>query len=150
MCPAPSRFEMSAPQPHQAGYSGTPLSRKLGIKAGMRILVLHAPKPYKTFFRDLPEVHFLSADKPGPVDFIHLFARTLEQLEAGLELAVSKLEKNGMLWISWPKKASDLDSEIGKFDVMEAGQGSGLVDVKVAAIDADWSGHKFVIPLNRR
>ncbi len=84
------------------------------------------------------------------MDFIHLFARSYEQLEKGLERSISLLDPKGMIWVSWPKKSSNLESEIGKFDVMLAGQALGLVDVKVASLDETWSGHKFVIPVKDR
>lgn len=141
---------MPAKHPNPAGYSGTPLARKLGLKAGMRVLVLHPPRPYRQFFPDLPELQFARPAEPGPLDFVHLFATTFEQLEDGLRRAVPNLHKKGVLWVSWPKKTSGLVSEIGKFDVMAAGKRSGLVDIKVAAIDADWSGHKFVVPVKNR
>ena len=141
---------MTANHRQSAGYSGTPLARKLGLREGMRVLVIHPPKAYRQFFRDLPVLQYARPEETGTVDFVHLFATTFQQLEDGLNLAVPKLEKKGMLWVSWPKKTSGLASEIGKFDVLEAGQRYGLVDVKVAAIDADWSGHKFVIPVKDR
>lgn len=127
-----------------SGYSDTPLAKKLGIKPGFKIWVLDTPKPYGDFFQAFPnDVKVL--DTPSePVDFIHIFAATLAVLNAHLNAAKPALKMNGTLWISWPKKASSLPSEIGKFDVMKAGQAAGLVDVKVAAIDEDWSGHKFV------
>ncbi|MBC2839543.1 DUF3052 domain-containing protein [Robiginitalea sp. SC105] len=134
----------------KSGYSGTPLARKLGLKDGMRILVLNPPGPYHSFFRELPDLRISTSPGPGKIDFIHLFAQTFAGLESGLEVSVPVLEKSGMLWISWPKKASGLASEIDKFDVLRAGQAAGLVDVKVASVDAIWSGHKFVIPIKNR
>jgi hypothetical protein len=128
----------------------TPLFRKLGLKPGQAVLILNAPKPYAEFFRELPELNYLKAPDRTPADFIHLFADTFEELDKGLEKAKPRLQPNGMLWISWPKKSSELSSEIGKFEVMQAGQAIGLVDVKVASIDETWSGHKFVVPLKNR
>lgn len=131
-------------------YSGTPLDRKLGLKPGQVVLILNAPKPYPDFFLEPPELDYLEASDESPADFIHHFARTFEELEKGLKQAKPRLKPNGMLWISWPKKASGLPAEIGKFDVMQAGQAIGLVDVKVASIDQTWSGHKFVVPVKDR
>lgn len=127
-----------------AGYSKTPLSKKLGIKPGLQIWVIGAPKDYRLFFESLLEDVLFVTDPKEPVDFIHIFARTQNAMNDALARAKPLLKMNSTLWISWPKKSSDLSSEIGKFDVMKAGQAIGLVDVKVAAIDADWSGHKFV------
>lgn len=127
-----------------AGYSKTPLSKKLGIKPKFRLWVIGAPQDYELFFRNLP-VGITFTDNPEkPVDFIHIFANTRNAMNDALARAKPHLKMNGTLWISWPKKSSDISSEIGKFDVMKAGQAIGLVDVKVAAIDEDWSGHKFV------
>lgn len=152
---------MSAPNQVTSGYSGTPLHRKLGIKDGMKLLVIGGPAPYRDFFNEWPEVRavvelatlqsFESRElDAGTFDFIHLFAATYETLEAGLALAHSMMTQKGMVWVSWPKKTSGLESEIGKFEVMQAGQGIGLVDVKVASINETWSGHKFVIPVKDR
>ncbi len=152
---------MSAPNKSASGYSGTPLHRKLGIKDGMNLLVIEGPAPYPDFFSEWPEVNTLIeiatpktskslSQNSDEFDFIHLFASTYETLEAGLALAHSMMTQKGMIWVSWPKKASGLDSEIGKFEVMQAGQGMGLVDVKVASINETWSGHKFVIPVKDR
>jgi len=127
-----------------SGYSGTPLAKKLGLKPGYKVLILGAPKDYARFFGSFPDgVEMVDAPKE-PVDFIHIFADTAAALARDLAAAKPYLKKDGTLWVSWPKKSSKRPSEIGKFDVMKAGQKLGLVDVKVAAIDADWSGHKFV------
>ena len=128
----------------------TPLWRKLGLKPGFKVKVAGAPKPYRTFFDELPDgLVFVDAPE-NALDFIHIFASTAETLENFLKQATPCLKTDGMLWISWPKKSSKIPSEIGKFDVMKAGQAAGLVDVKVAAIDDDWSGHKFVYRLKDR
>ncbi|SFR54581.1 hypothetical protein SAMN04490243_2817 [Robiginitalea myxolifaciens] len=152
---------MSATNKASSGYSGTPLHRKLGIKEGMKLLVIEGPIPYRDFFNEWPKVNDLvelatlqSIESreldAGTFDFIHLFASTFESLERGLAVAHSMMTQKGMVWVSWPKKASGLNSEIGKFDVMQTGLSMGLVDVKVASIDETWSGHKFVIPVKDR
>jgi len=128
----------------------TPLAKKLGIKPGYDVWVLGTPKDYQSFFEDWPEGATLIDAPKGTVDFIHIFASQSAELQARLKSAKPRLKDNGMVWVSWPKKSSDLPSEIGKFDVMRAGQSIGLVDVKVAAIDEDWSGHKFVYRLKDR
>lgn len=133
-----------------AGYSKTPLSKKLGIKSGFKVWVINAPKDYRSFFESLPDDIEFVKTPAEPVDFIHIFANTLDGMNAALARAKPLLKKNASLWISWPKKNSSVASEIGKFDVMKAGQGIGLVDVKVAAIDDDWSGHKFVYRVKDR
>lgn len=129
-----------------SGYSGTPLAKKLGIKEGFLIQVYNAPKNYIDFFYEFPDDVVISNSKQGEetVDFIHLFATTKEELSQAFLKAKPTLKKNGSLWVSWPKKTSKIASEIDKFHVMKYGLDQGLVDVKVAAVDADWSGHKFM------
>ena len=129
-----------------AGYSRTPLAKKLGIKQGNIVLVMNSPKPYLEFFHEFPsEVVLLTKQNTyTTVDFIHIFVTSQKQLEQLFAKAKPMLKKNGMLWISWPKKTASIKSALNKFDVMRYGLANGLVDVKVAAIDTDWSGHKFV------
>lgn len=109
-----------------------------------------APKDYEAFFENWPDDVKIIPSPRKPVDFIHIFATTSKSLNIALTRAKPKLKMNGTLWVSWPKKSSDKPSEIDKFDVMKAGQAIGLVDVKVAAIDEDWSGHKFVYRVKDR
>ena len=84
------------------------------------------------------------------VDFTHIFATTENELSEAFQLAKPSLKKNGSLWISWPKKSSKITTKIDKFHVMKYGLENGLVDVKVAAVDDDWSGHKFVYRIKDR
>lgn len=128
------------------GYSGTPLAKKLGIKEGYSIQVMNVPKKYTDFFHEFPQnvVTITSIDQKESLDFIHVFATTKEELESSFTIAKPALKKNGSLWVSWPKKTSKIQTEIDKFMIMNYGLEKGLVDVKVAAIDRDWSGLKFV------
>ncbi|MGZ3684447.1 MAG: DUF3052 domain-containing protein [Bdellovibrionota bacterium] len=127
-----------------AGYSGTPLGKKLGIKPGSRAH-LHGmtPSVRKELAGDLALVRILKA--PGAdVDFIHAFVTSQKVLEKQLPAWKRALAKPGALWISWPKKSSRIESDLTGDLVREAGLEAGLVDIKVCAVDADWSGHKFV------
>jgi len=133
-----------------AGYSKTPLAKKLGINPGYKIWIIGAPQDYTSLFYDWPDKVEIVTSPRKPVDLIHIFATTSKGLSTALTRAKPKLKMNGTLWVSWPKKSSDINSEIGKFDVMKAGQAIGLVDTKVAAIDEDWSGHKFVYRVKDR
>lgn len=141
-----------------AGYSGTPLGRKLGLKPGMRVRLLTEPGEdagSAYWGRFGPEVDsqafdLLDSEDPIEADFTHLFARTLADLRDGIARGRGGMDVNGMVWISWPKKSSSLESEIGRAEVMREGQAAGLVDVKVCAVDEDWSGLKFVIPVADR
>ncbi len=134
-----------------AGYSGTPLAKKLGIKPGFKVQVFNSPKPYLEFFHDFPQdVVLIHSSQKMKVDFIHIFATTQKQLESSFKVAKLNLNMNGILWVSWPKKAAKIPTEIDKFDVMKTGQAQGLVDTKVAAIDEQWSGHKFMYRIKDR
>ncbi|MEM8510205.1 MAG: DUF3052 domain-containing protein [Bacteroidota bacterium] len=134
-----------------AGYSGTPLAKKLEITSGNSILVLNSPKPYPEFFFDFPEgVQIQESPTKENFDFIHIFATRFVQLETYFKIAKAQLKKNGILWISWPKKSSKMATELDKFYILKYGLEKGLVDTKVAAIDENWSGHKFVYRLTDR
>ncbi|WP_350289204.1 DUF3052 family protein [uncultured Croceitalea sp.] len=127
------------------GYSGRPLDKKLGIKEGYVIKVVNSPKKYIEFFFSFPkDVQIVHSEEKIPIDFAHIFCTTEKELETNFATAKKNLKKTGILWVSWPKKSSKIPTEIDKFNVMDFGLRSGLVDTKVAAIDADWSGHKFV------
>ena len=135
-----------------AGYSGTPLVRKLGLKAGMSVRLLEPPDDYWDLVGGSPsDLGVTVADgSDAPVDFVHLFARRRGTLEARLEAAREAMAEDGMVWASWPKKSSGVESEIARSEVMAAGKAEGLVDVKVCAVDETWSGLKFVIPVADR
>jgi hypothetical protein len=126
------------------GYSGTPLVRKLGLKAGMRAVFVDAPDHYPDLLEDIPEpLHLLR--RPGRnMDFVHLFTTTHRRLNDRLPALKAALAPAGMLWLSWPKKSSTLPTELAESDIRTAGLAVGLVDVKICAVDEDWSGLKFV------
>lgn len=137
-----------------SGYSGTPLVRKLGLAAGMRVRLLGPPNGYWRIVGvepgslELVEVQESGGEK---ADFTHLFARDEATLDEAFARAREGMRKDGVVWASWPKKSSGVPSEIGRGEVMAAGKKAGLVDIKVCAVDDTWSGLKFVIPVaNRR
>ncbi|MEO1010171.1 MAG: DUF3052 family protein [Bacteroidota bacterium] len=134
------------------GYSGTPLAKKLGIREGYRVLVLNPPKDYLDFFTEFPaKVIFVHGNEVSRnIDFIHLFCTTHEELRDSFAKAKRNLTKNGILWVSWPKKTSKIPTELDKSQIRQFGLKGGLVDTKVAAIDPDWSGHKFVFRIKDR
>ncbi len=129
-----------------AGYSGTPLVKKLGIKPEMNCLVMNAPSHYFELLGELPSgVRFHLHDDLESFPFIHLFCNNEPELHNLFPIAKSKLDKNGSLWVSWIKKASkNFQWTITDIDVRKFGLHLGLVDVKVCALDADWSGLKFI------
>src|SRR5258706_12063423 len=133
-----------------AGYSGTPLQKKLGLKRGMRAAVLRAPKHYPKLLGRLPSGLRISPLLGESLDCLHVFFTSAEDLAAAFPKLKSSLSKTGMLWISWPKKTSKLARGLNETIVREIGLEGGLVDVKVCAIDDDWSGLKFVYRVKDR
>ncbi len=128
-----------------SGYSGTPLAKKLGIKPGNTLYVWNPPKNYLKLFTDFPEdVHFVEKIKPESLDFIHAFFDSQERMEEQAPLLKSGLRKNGMLWVSWPKGGSSIPTDLKREPIRNHFLSIGLVDIKVAAIDEDWSGLKFM------
>lgn len=129
-----------------AGYSGTPLIKKLGIKPGNTVLIVNAPKNYFEMLGELPEdVTLVEMSYENPVNFIHFFCEDLESLHNMFPILKEKLDKNGMIWISWIKKASkNFEWSFTETEVRNYGLQIGLVDVKVCAVDEDWSGLKFM------
>jgi len=131
--------------------STTPLYKKLGITSDSEIMVLNEPKNYLDFFSDFPaNVIINKAKNRQQIKFIHIFVKTVKELESLYNIAKTSLKKNGFLWISWPKKASKIATELDKFMILKYGLDNGLVDTKVASIDENWSGHKFVYRLKDR
>jgi len=132
-----------------SGYSGTPLAKKLGLKAGFAIKLVDAPADYRALFDDWPDGLSEPADNV-PKDFIHLFATRREGLGATLASLRREMRPDGALWASWPKKAAKVAADVGENDIRALALQCGLVDVKVCAVDATWSGLKLVIPLALR
>ncbi|MGH2619026.1 MAG: DUF3052 family protein [Anaerolineales bacterium] len=134
----------------QAGYSTRTLPAKLGLKSGDRVTILYAPEGYQATLGELPPQVKILTGRASQLDFIQLFARSRTDLEQDFAKAAARLKPDGMLWISWPKQSSPLAGELNENIVREVGLSVGLVDVKVAAIDDDWSGLKFVYRLKDR
>lgn len=132
-----------------AGYSGTPLYRKLGIKSGMRLTVLGAPEDYWDLMPDLPEVQ-LTDPTDRQLDLVHAFVTTRAQLRDAVRRYKNQIVPNGTIWISWPKKSSGVTTDITEDVVREEALPLGLVDVKVCAVDHVWSGLKLVLRKENR
>ncbi|MDW5598119.1 DUF3052 domain-containing protein [Conexibacter stalactiti] len=129
-----------------AGYSGTPLPRKLGIKAGQRIAFLDAPDEFAVALGELPDgVGSVRRSARGPLDLMVAFFLERSWLERRLPQLTAALDADGALWIAWPKKSSGVPTDLTDDVVRELGLAAGVVDVKVCAIDATWSGLKFVV-----
>lgn len=129
--------------PPAAGYSGTPLPLKLGLKPGMRVLAWNAPPHFRALLSDAPaDLAWLS--RLAAFDCAVAFATSGSELCAIFTKLEPKLSQDGMIWIAWPKKGAAVKTEIDENLVRDTGLAAGLVDIKVCAIDATWSGLKFV------
>lgn len=130
-----------------AGYSGTPLIDKLGFKPGMRVIFPGAPPHYPDLLGALPDGTDVRARLVGGFDLIHLFAARRAHFEKQLPRVARALRPAGILWISWPKKTSRLAVDLGENDIRNTvlGRHPDLVDVKICAVDEDWSGLKFMV-----
>jgi hypothetical protein len=128
-----------------AGYSGKPLTQKLGIKPGFCIFVGGAPKPYGELVGGLPEGAKIVSRLKAPLDMVHLFATKAAGLETTLSGCRDAIAPDGMIWVSWPKKSSHLVTNLSGIVVRDIALPIGLVDIKVCAINEVWSGLKFVI-----
>jgi hypothetical protein len=131
-----------------AGYSGTPLIKKLGIKPGMRAAFVRAPSTFERSLGPLPER--LEARTRGELDFAILFAANFGELRKDFPRLMKRLAAAGSLWVSWAKKASGRQTDLDENLVRDFGLAEGLVDVKVCAVDEIWSGLKFVRRLKDR
>ena len=127
-----------------AGYSGKPLVQKLGIKPEMHIAIVNAPRGYGRVLGKLPSRVTRKASAVGPLDFVQFFTTERRELERRFAALARSLAPAGMLWISWPKKASGVTTDLTEDVIRAIGLAHGLVDVKVAAVDEVWSGLKFV------
>lgn len=137
-----------------AGYSGTPLAKKLGHKPGMSVVLVQAPDTVLETLRAQSEaemmVETLEADWGRERDIVHLFTRSAAELERLLPRLHSAIKQAGMIWISWPKKASKQPTDITEDGIRSLVLAGDLVDVKVCAVDDIWSGLKLVIRKERR
>jgi len=132
------------------GYSGTPLPKKLGLKKDLRVALIGMPPDVRADLKDALAECRLVRDLAGPLDFVHLFTKSRAELEREMKRARKVLAPAGMIWISWPKKASGVATDLTEDIIRDTGLALGLVDVKVCAVTEVWSGLKFVIPVKDR
>jgi hypothetical protein len=132
------------------GYSGTPLVKKLGIKPGFRIAILNAPADYDTTLGELPPDVTRYDELQETLDLIQFFTKERLEYESHYEALKNALKKDGGLWISWPKKASKVPTDLTEDHIRNFALANGLVDVKVAAVDNVWSGLKLVYRVKDR
>jgi hypothetical protein len=132
-----------------AGYSGTPLTKKLGIGEGCRLAIVAAPNGF-TEQLDLPHGAQLRTQARGRLDVVVYFVTRRAELSRRFPAMKRALESDGGLWIAWPKRTSGVATDLSENPIREIGLGHGLVDNKVAAIDDTWSGLRFVYRLDDR
>jgi hypothetical protein len=135
-----------------AGYSGTPLVKKLGIKANHRFVLVDAPPEFDRTLGELPEGVVVQTEvrDPGDVDVIVFFAQSRDQLVKRFAVLAGRLAPAGGLWVAWPKRASGVATDLSEGVVRAVGLEAGLVDNKVCAVDDTWSGLRFVIRVEDR
>lgn len=133
-----------------AGYSSTPLPKKLGIKERSRIAFINAPAGFQDYLGPLPDGAEIVKRLTKPLDLVLLFVTAKRTLARDFAKLSAKLASNGMIWIAWPKKSSGVATDLSFEHVQRIGLDAGLVDVKICAIDETWSGLKFVFRLRDR
>lgn len=128
-----------------AGYSGTPLLRKLGIKPDDLVLLRNAPDEYEKWLGPLPAGAKLLSSSRAKVRMVHLFTRSRKQLASQLPALLKRIESDGAIWVSWPKRASKVETDVTEDVVRALALPLGLVDIKVCAVSEVWSALKLVI-----
>lgn len=128
-----------------AGYSSTPLVKKLGLKEGSRFYVKNSPMEYSRLIGSIPDRSIQIKRITKNLDFIHYFSASRKELENFIPKAIQSIKSDGVIWISWPKKSSKIPSDISEDIIREVALPTGLVDVKVCAVDETWSALKLVI-----
>jgi Protein of unknown function (DUF3052) len=145
--PQPDLLKGDAPM---AGYSGTPLAKKLGVKAGTRMFVDNGPKNYLQLLDPVPDDVTFARRLAGRLDLIHGFSVSAEELAGKLVTYLQRIADNGAIWVSWPKKAAKVPTDVTEDVIRALALPLGLVDVKVCAVDDKWSGLKLVIRVENR
>jgi hypothetical protein len=133
-----------------AGYSATPLIKKLGIKEGCILYVHNPPMDYFSWIGPLPDSVVVKSRIGGKIDFIHLFVMDGREFKKQFKTSQKHLNTTGMLWVSWPKRASNIPTDLDENIIRGFGLQQGLVDIKVCAVNEVWSGLKFVIRVEDR
>ncbi|MCP3446949.1 DUF3052 family protein [Bradyrhizobium sp. CCGUVB14] len=133
-----------------AGASGKPIVQKLGIKPGFCIFVDGLATAYRDVVGELPDDVTIARTAKAPLDMVHLFAADAKGLAAKLRSYRKAIAPDGMIWASWPKKASGVATDVTEALVRETALANGLVDIKICAVDDVWSGLKLVIPVKDR
>jgi hypothetical protein len=131
-------------------YSGTPLVQKLGIKQGLKIGVLNAPRNLKSILGELPSAVTIITKPKISCDLILWFVKVMIELDSGIENRISLINEKGAIWILWPKRNGKLKSDLTQQDIRNAGLSRGMVDFKICSFDETWSGLKFTRRYKRK
>ena len=133
-----------------AGYSGVPLTKKLGILANSELVIINEPQEFRQLIKPIPEGVRVEARVTKGTDMVHIFATSKNRLSESLQLCVKQMARDAVIWVSWPKKSSQMRSDVSENVIREIALPLGLVDIKVCAIDETWSGLKLVIRKEKR
>jgi Protein of unknown function (DUF3052) len=133
-----------------SGYSGTPLPQKLGIKSGARLCAQQAPANYRELLAPLPAGVKFVRTIDDQTDLVHLFTTRRTELAAALRQARRAMREDAVIWVSWPKKSAGVATDVTEDTVRDVALPLGLVDIKVCAVDATWSGLKLMIRRSER
>ena len=133
-----------------AGYSGTPLVKKLGIKEGFSMLIINEPSNYSELLGTIPIGSKPVKENSKDIDFIHFFIKKSDELLKRLPKLMKQLKQDGMIWVSWYKKSAGMETDVTENLIRDFALRLGLVDVKVCAVDDQWSGLKLVIRKENR
>ena len=133
-----------------AGYSGTPLPQKLGIKPGLTVVTINAPAKYRRLLGRIPDAVTFSDRLKAGSNFVHLFTDRRSELQKKMSILRSKISDNGTVWVSWPKKSSGISTDVTEDVIRKIALPLGFVDIKVCAVDETWSGLKLMIRRENR
>jgi hypothetical protein len=139
-----------AEPPATPGYSPNRLNRKLGLKPGFRLAVLNPPDRYWDLVHPLPDGVAVAGPRAKRLDFVHVFVERRAELLRALPKLIARIKPEAMIWVSWPKRASGVATDVTEDVIREIALPLGLVDVKVCAVDETWSGLKLVLRLEHR
>ena len=133
-----------------AGYSGTPLPQKLGIKPGLMVVTINAPANYRRLLGQIPDSVTFSERLKSGSSFVHLFTSRRSEMQKKMSILRDKISDNGAIWVSWPKKSSGISTDVTEDVIREIALPLGFVDIKVCAVDEIWSGLKLMIRRENR
>jgi len=128
-----------------AGYSGTPLPQKLGIKPGLTVVAINPPANYRRLLGQIPDSITFSERLKSGSSFVHLFTSRRSEMQKKMSILRDKISDNGAIWVSWPKKSSGISTDVTEDVIREIALPLGFVDIKVCAVDETWSGLKLMI-----